>query len=103
SLRRWGRRGGRLPPCGGRTGARFAGGAVGLALPRRTIVRTGASSSDDDLPTSDHVVAELRRALQDLEHESTRPLVGRLVDLLRSNLEQWNLEDEARGSGVNDE
>jgi len=43
------------------------------------------------------VVAELRRALQDPEHGSTRPLVGRLVDLLRSNLEQWNLEDEARG------
>ena len=43
------------------------------------------------------MVAELRRALQDPEHGSTRPLVGRLVDLLRSNLEQWNLEDEARG------
>ena len=60
-------------------------------------MRTGASSPDEDLPTSGHVVAELRRALQDPEHGSTRPLVGRLVDLLRSNLEQWNLEDEARG------
>ena len=65
-------------------------------------MRTGASSSDEDLPTSGHVVAEFRHALQDPEHESTRPLVGRLLDLLRSNLEQWNLEDEARGVEVDD-
>ena len=65
-------------------------------------MRTGASSSDEDLPTSGHVVAEFRHALQDPEHESTRPLGGRLVDLLRSNLEQWNLEDEARGREVDD-
>ena len=65
-------------------------------------MRTGASSPDEDLPTSAHVVAELRRALQDPEHGSTRPLVGRLVDLLRSNLEQWNLEDEARGPEADD-
>jgi hypothetical protein len=49
------------------------------------------------------VVDELRRALQDPEPGSTRPVVGRLVDLLRSNLEQWNLEDEARGRGADDE
>jgi hypothetical protein len=65
-------------------------------------VRTEASPSDEDLPTSDHVVDELRRALQRPEPGSTRPLVGRLVDLLRSNLEQWKLEDEARGRGVDD-
>jgi Protein of unknown function (DUF4254) len=65
-------------------------------------VRAGASSSDEDLPTSDHVVAELRRALQNPEHGSTRPLVDRLLDLLRSNLEQWNLEDEARGPEADD-
>jgi hypothetical protein len=65
-------------------------------------VRTDASPSDEDLPTSDLVVDELRRALQDPEPGSTRPLVGRLVDLLRSNLEQWKLEDEARGPGVDD-
>jgi hypothetical protein len=28
--------------------------------------------------------------------------VARLVDLLRSNLTQWNLEDEARGAGADD-
>lgn len=62
----------------------------------------GASPSDDALPTSDRVVAELRRAVQDPEHRSTRPLIARLVDLLRSNLEQWNLEDDARGPGLED-
>jgi hypothetical protein len=48
------------------------------------------------------VVAEFRRALQDPEHGSTRPLVDQLLDLLRSNLEQWNLEDEARGAEADD-
>ena len=62
----------------------------------------GASPSDDVLPTTDRVVAELRRALQDPEHRSTQPLMGRLVDLLRSNFEQWNLEDDARGPGLED-
>lgn len=65
-------------------------------------MRSGASSSDADLPTSDHVVAEFRRALHDPEHRSTRPLIGRLLDLLRSNLEQWTLEDEARAPGADD-
>ena len=62
----------------------------------------GAASSDGDLPTGEHVVAEFRHALHDPEHQSTRPVVGRLLDLLRSNLEQWNLEDEARGPGADD-
>jgi hypothetical protein len=62
----------------------------------------GDTSSDNDLPTSDHVVAEFRRALRESEHRSTRSLVGRLRDLLRSNLDQWNLEDRARGSGADD-
>jgi ABC-type transporter Mla subunit MlaD len=48
------------------------------------------------------VVAEFRRALHDPEHLPTRPVVARLVDLLRSNLAQWNLEDEARGPGADD-
>jgi hypothetical protein len=65
-------------------------------------VRPAASSSEDDLPTSDDVVAEFRRALDDPEHRPTRPVEARLVDLLRSNLEQWNLEDEARGPGADD-
>jgi len=62
----------------------------------------GGSSSDDDVPTCGDVVAEFRRALRDPEHRSTRRIVGRLIDLLRSNLEQWNLEDEARGRGADD-
>jgi hypothetical protein len=65
-------------------------------------VRPAASSSEDDLPTSDDVVAEFRRALDDPEHRPTRPVMARLVDLLRSNLAQWNLEDEARDHGADD-
>jgi hypothetical protein len=65
-------------------------------------VRPAASSSEDDLPTSDDVVAEFRRALHDPEHRPTRQVQARLVDLLRSNLAQWNLEDEARGPGADD-
>jgi hypothetical protein len=60
------------------------------------------SSADDELPTSDEVVAEFRRALDDPERRSTRNLVGYLIDLLRSNLAQWNWEDEARDSGADD-
>lgn len=60
-------------------------------------MRPAASSSDDeDLPPSDHVVAVFRRALRDPEHRPSAHLIWRLVDLLRSNLEQWNLEDTAR-------
>jgi hypothetical protein len=65
-------------------------------------VSSAASSSDDDLPTSEQVVAEFRRALGDPEHRPTRSLDGRLLDLLRSNLAQWNLEDESRGPGADD-
>jgi Protein of unknown function (DUF4254) len=65
-------------------------------------VRPAASSSGDDVPTSDDVVAEFRRALDDPEHRPTRGVEGRLIDLLRSNLAQWNLEDEARGAGAED-
>jgi hypothetical protein len=65
-------------------------------------VSSAASSSDEDLPTSDEVVAEFRRALGDPEHRSTQGLVGRLLDLLRSNLDQWKLEDNARGAGADD-
>ncbi|HEY4398681.1 MAG TPA: DUF4254 domain-containing protein, partial [Acidimicrobiia bacterium] len=35
-------------------------------------------------------------------HGSTRNLVGHLIDLLRSNLAQWNWEDEARRAGADD-
>lgn len=48
------------------------------------------------------MVAEFRRALGEPEHRSTRSLVGRLLDLLRSNLDQWNLEDTARGPVADD-
>jgi Protein of unknown function (DUF4254) len=65
-------------------------------------VRPAAPTSEDDLPTSDDVVAEFRRALHDPEHRPKRPVVSRLVDLLRSNLAQWNLEDEARSPGADD-
>ena len=61
-----------------------------------------SAASGEDLPTSEQVVAEFRRALGDPEHRSTPSLVGRLLDLLRSNLDQWNLEDNARGPGADD-
>jgi hypothetical protein len=65
-------------------------------------VRLEAGSSDDHLPTSDHVVTEFRRALRDPTHRSARPLDGLLLDLLTSNLDQWDLEDKGRGPGVDD-
>jgi Protein of unknown function (DUF4254) len=65
-------------------------------------VRPEAASTDDHLPTSDHVVAEFRRALGDPTHRSARPLDGLLLDLLTSNLDQWDLEDKGRGPGVDD-
>jgi Protein of unknown function (DUF4254) len=65
-------------------------------------VRPEAASSENPLPTSDHVVAAFRRALRDPTHRSARPLDGLLLDLLTSNLDQWDLEDKGRGPGVDD-
>jgi Protein of unknown function (DUF4254) len=65
-------------------------------------VTTGGPSSGDDVPTSDQVVAEFRRALRDPTHRPDRTLDGLLLDLLASNLDQWNLEDEGRGPEVDD-
>ena len=65
-------------------------------------MRPESAPSEADLPTSDHVVAEFRRALRDPTHRSARPLDGLLLDLLTSNLDQWDLEDKGRGPGVND-
>jgi Protein of unknown function (DUF4254) len=65
-------------------------------------VRSEPASSDDHLPASDHVVAEFRRSLRDPRHRSARPLDALLLDLLTSNLDQWELEDKGRGPGVDD-
>lgn len=65
-------------------------------------MRPEAASSENPLPTSDHVVAAFRRALRDPTHRSARPLDGLLLDLLTSNLDQWDLEDKGRGPGVDD-
>jgi hypothetical protein len=65
-------------------------------------VRPGASSSGDDVPTSAQVVGEFRRALRDPTQRAGRTLDGLLLDLLASNLDQWNLEDEGRGAEVDD-
>jgi len=48
------------------------------------------------------VVAEFRRGLRDPNRRPSRTLVGLLLDLLGSNLAQWNLEDQVRGPGVDD-
>jgi hypothetical protein len=50
----------------------------------------------DELPPAREVVAELQRALREPGHRPDGSLVGLLVDLLRSNLAQWNLESHAR-------
>ena len=53
------------------------------------------------LPTGE-VVAELQRAVRDPARRSEPGVLGLLVDLLRSNLEQWNLESVSRGAGGDD-
>ena len=55
-----------------------------------------------DVPPTAQVVAELRRAVRDPGHRPEPGLLGLLVDLLRSNLEQWNLESRSRGAGTDD-
>ena len=62
----------------------------------------GAAPSDDGLPASEEVVAEFRRALREPGYRSARLSGAPLVELLRSNLEQWKLEDQARGPDVDD-
>jgi Protein of unknown function (DUF4254) len=65
-------------------------------------VSAGEAASAEDLPPTAEVVAELQRAVRDPERRSDPGLLGLLVDLLRSNLEQWNLESRSRGAGVDD-
>lgn len=50
------------------------------------------------------VVAEFRRILRNGDRDPKRvgPLVGLLGDLHRTNISQWNLEDDGRRPGVND-
>jgi hypothetical protein len=56
----------------------------------------------EDVPPTAAVVAELQRAVRDPALRSGPRLLGLLVDLLRSNLEQWNLESISRGAGGDD-
>jgi uncharacterized protein DUF4254 len=65
-------------------------------------VSTGLSSPDEDLPTSDRVVAEFRHALRDPTHRSATAIDRLLLDLLAGNLDQWDLEDKGRAPGVDD-
>lgn len=65
-------------------------------------MRPAASSSDHVLPSTDHVVAEFRTALDHPTHRSASGLDGLLLDLLVSNLDQWGLEDKGRAPGVDD-
>lgn len=62
----------------------------------------GDAASAGDLPPTAEVVAELQRAVRDPERGSEPGLLGLLVNLLRSNLEQWNLESVSRGAGADD-
>ena len=59
---------------------------------------TGNAAPGEDLPPTAEIVAELQRAVRDPARRSEPGLVGLLVDLLRSNLEQWNLESQSRGA-----
>ena len=56
----------------------------------------------EDVPATGEVVAELQRAVRDPARRSEPGLLGILVDLLRSNLEQWNLESVSRGAAGED-
>ena len=61
-----------------------------------------AAVSEPDLPSTEHVVVEFRRALHDPTYRSAPVLDGLLLDLLASNLDQWELEDNGRAPGVDD-
>jgi hypothetical protein len=65
-------------------------------------VTAGNAPSGEDLPATAEIVAELQRSVRDPVRRSEPGLVGLLVDLLRSNLEQWNLESQSRGAGEDD-
>jgi hypothetical protein len=65
-------------------------------------VSAGDAASVEELPPTGDVVAELQRAVRDPARRSEPGLLGLLVDLLRSNLEQWNLESRSRGAGADD-
>lgn len=62
---------------------------------------TDDAASAKALPATGELVAELQRAVGDPGRRSQPGLIELLVDLLRSNLEQWNLESVSR-AGVDD-
>ena len=62
----------------------------------------GGAGSRDALPPTGEILTELQRAVRNPARRSEPGLVGLLVDLLRSNLEQWNLESISRGAGGDD-
>ncbi len=53
-------------------------------------------------PWVTEIVAEFRRACSEREREERGPLTERLVELHRTNLAQWALEDTVRGPGATD-
>ena len=53
-------------------------------------------------PWVTEIVAEFRRACSQREREERGPLMERLVELHRTNLAQWALEDTVRGPGATD-
>ena len=63
---------------------------------------TDDAASAKALPATGEILAELQRAVRDPARRSQPGLLGLLVDLLRSNLEQWNLESVSRAAGVDD-
>lgn len=62
----------------------------------------GDAAPQEAVPPTAEIVAELQRAVRDPARRSEPGLLGLLVQLLRSNLAQWNLESRARGAGVDD-
>jgi len=65
-------------------------------------VSPGDAPSREDLPPTREVVAELQRVVRDPERRLERRLLGLVVDLLLSNLEQWNLESRSRDAAADD-
>lgn len=56
----------------------------------------------EEVPPTGEIVAELQRAVRDPGPRPEPAVLGLVVDLLRSNLEQWNLESRTRDVGADD-
>ena len=54
------------------------------------------------LPPAAEIVAEMRRSAIEARQNSTSPWAALIVDLVESNMRQWDLEDRSRDPGASD-